>query len=72
MKRLLSLLLLLAVVIFTAQNYEVMEIRFLTWSFVLSRAVVIFIALLAGLFIGWLTPFARHRAPEPPPNSTDS
>jgi len=66
MRRLLSVLLLLVVVVFTAQNYEVMEIRFLTWSFVMSRAVVIFIALLAGLLIGWLTPFGRRRPPEPP------
>jgi len=57
MRRLWSVALLLVVVTFTAQNAEVTEIRFLGWSFVLSRAVVIFLALVIGILIGWLTPW---------------
>ncbi|MCI0565077.1 MAG: LapA family protein [Nitrososphaera sp.] len=60
MKRALSLVLLMVVVIFTAQNYEIIEIRFLGWYFLMSRAVVIFLALLSGVLIGWLTPWGRH------------
>ncbi len=59
MKNLLSLLLLLVVVIFTAQNYEVVVIRFLGWSLTMSRAVIIFLAFFIGVLIGWLTSWGR-------------
>jgi len=55
LKKFLVLFLLGIIVLFTAQNYEVVEIRFLIWSFQMSRAVVIFLSLVFGLMIGWLT-----------------
>ncbi|MFH1888922.1 MAG: lipopolysaccharide assembly protein LapA domain-containing protein [Candidatus Omnitrophota bacterium] len=48
----LVLLLLLILVVFTAQNYEVVRIHFLFWSFQTSRAIIIFLALLIGIIIG--------------------
>jgi len=46
------LTLLLLLVIFTVQNYEVVKIQFLFWSFQTSRAIVIFLALAIGFAIG--------------------
>jgi uncharacterized integral membrane protein len=46
------LLLLLVSVIFTAQNYEVVKIQFLFWSFQTSGAIIIFSALVIGILIG--------------------
>ncbi|MFC1592853.1 lipopolysaccharide assembly protein LapA domain-containing protein [Candidatus Omnitrophota bacterium] len=53
------LLLLLLLVIFTTQNYELVEIKFLFWSFQTSRAIIIFVTLFIGVIIGWLTSFLR-------------
>jgi len=46
-------ILLLFLVIFATQNYEIVEITFLFWSFRTSRAIIIFLTLLAGILIGW-------------------
>ena len=54
-KWLLVLVLLVFLVIFTAQNYEIVEIQFLFWSFETSRAIIIFSTLAIGLLIGWIT-----------------
>jgi len=53
------LILLLLLVIFTAQNYEIVEIKFLLWSFKTSRAIIIFSMLFIGVFMGWLTAFIK-------------
>ena len=53
-KWLFVLILLLLLVIFTAQNYEVVEISFLFWSFKTSRAIILFVTLLIGVIIGWI------------------
>jgi len=55
------LILLLFLVIFTAQNYEVVKIKFLLWSFTTSRAIVIFSTLIVGLLIGWISAYLRNR-----------
>ena len=49
------LLFLILIVIFTAQNYEVVEIKFLVWSFQTSRAIIMFSALFIGILIGWIS-----------------
>ena len=54
-KWVLILILLLLLVIFTAQNYEVVQIRFLFWSFQTSRAIVVFSTLCIGIIIGWIS-----------------
>ncbi|UCB56458.1 MAG: DUF1049 domain-containing protein [Candidatus Omnitrophota bacterium] len=48
------LILMLFLVIFAAQNYEVVEIKFLLWSFQTSRAIIIFATLFLGIIIGWI------------------
>jgi len=47
------LVLMLFLVIFTAQNYDIVRIQFLLWSFETSRAIVIFATLFIGVIIGW-------------------
>jgi len=53
-KWIVVLILMLFVVIFTAQNYEVVKIQFLFWSFQTSRAIVIFATMILGIVIGWI------------------
>lgn len=55
------LILMLVLVIFTAQNYEVVKIQFLLWSFETSRALIIFIALVVGFIIGSIVSFAGRK-----------
>ena len=45
---------LIIVIVFTAQNFELVQIRFLAWSFKSSSAVTIFISLIVGFLIGLL------------------
>lgn len=53
-KGIIAVGLLLLVMIFTLQNAEVMEIRFLFWQISLSRALVIFLVFVLGLVSGLL------------------
>jgi len=41
------------VLIFLAQNIQVVTVSFLLWEMSMSRAVVIFFTLLIGFIIGW-------------------
>ncbi|MFA5069363.1 MAG: lipopolysaccharide assembly protein LapA domain-containing protein [Candidatus Omnitrophota bacterium] len=54
------LVLLLFLVIFTVQNYEVIKIQFLFWSFQTSRAIIIFSTLFIGIIIGWIINKGTH------------
>jgi len=45
---------LLLVIVFTAQNYDTVQIKFLVWSFKSSSAISIFISLVIGFLIGLL------------------
>ena len=53
-------ILVLLLVIFTAQNYEVVQIKFLLWSFKTSRAIIIFLALFIGFVIGGIASFKKR------------
>lgn len=59
-KWILVLILLLFLVIFTVQNYELIEIQFLFWSFKTSRAIIIFSTLVIGILIGWISSFIKR------------
>lgn len=60
-KVIVILVLLMLLVIFTVQNYEVVKIQFLFWSFTTSRAIIIFLALFLGVVIGWLISYMSRR-----------
>lgn len=49
----IGITLTLLVVVFTLQNTEVVTVNFLLWRFSLSRVVLIFVLLLAGVLLGW-------------------
>lgn len=51
-KWILVVLVLIVLIIFSAQNYEVVTIQFLFWSFKTSGTIVIFITLLIGMVMG--------------------
>ena len=61
LKLITILILLMFIIIFTAQNYERVVIQFLFWSFETSRAIIIFSALFTGIMIGWLLAFTKKR-----------
>lgn len=47
---------LLFLVIFTTQNYETIEIKFLKWNYATSKALLVFLSFMIGIIFGWLTP----------------
>ena len=53
-KKIISLLLIIAVLIFSIQNIAAIEIQFLLWNFTLPRALLIVILLGIGFIIGML------------------
>lgn len=55
------LILMLFLVIFAVQNYEIVNIQFLLWSFSTSRAIVIFATLVAGIAIGWISSYVWNK-----------
>jgi uncharacterized integral membrane protein len=63
-KSIISLLLIIAVLIFSIQNVAAVEIQFLLWSFSIPRALLIVILLGIGFIIGMLfysIAFRRNR-----------
>jgi putative membrane protein len=53
-KSIISLLLIIAALIFSIQNVAAVEIQFLLWSFSIPRALLIMILLGVGFVIGML------------------
>lgn len=53
-KTIISLLLIIAVLIFSIQNIAAVDIQFLVWSFSIPRALLIVILLGIGFIIGML------------------
>lgn len=53
--KLISILVLIGVsILFIVQNVAVVDIRFLFWSFSVSRVLLLFLAVLVGMLIGWV------------------
>jgi len=55
------LILLMLVIIFTLQNYEVVQVKFLFWQFEASRAIVLFLTMLIGFVIGLVVSFIKRQ-----------
>jgi uncharacterized integral membrane protein len=67
LKFLFFLFLLLVVVVFSVQNAGVVQLRFLSWEFSASQALVIFLSALIGVAIGSVASvLARRRRVAPP------
>jgi len=57
-----TLILIGVVVIFVIQNVAVVEIKFLLWSFEMSRSLLYFIIIAIGIVSGWLlNSYHRHK-----------
>ena len=54
-KYLITAILLLLVMVFAVQNVAVVEIRLLFWEVALPRSILIFLMLLIGIAIGWVS-----------------
>ncbi len=55
----LIFILLLILVIFATQNYEVIKIQFLIWSFASSTAIVILTVFFIGIIVGWVSSYLK-------------
>jgi len=51
-KWILLIIFFIIVVVFTAQNNALVDIQFLSWSFYISKAILVFGSLVLGIFIG--------------------
>ncbi len=61
-KLIVSLILVGVVVIFVAQNVEVVNVAFLGWSFEIRRAFLIFGVLGIGIGVGWVLRGSRQES----------
>jgi len=52
-KRLLLLIVGVPVLLFILQNFQVTELRFLTWRIAMPHALLLIFVLAAGILIGW-------------------
>lgn len=55
LKAVLAAILLALMIVFVYQNRETVGVEFLAWTWVASRAVVLFTVFLAGVLAGWLS-----------------
>ena len=53
MKRLLLLIVGVPALLFILQNFQVTELRFLTWRVAMPHALLLALVLAAGVLIGW-------------------
>lgn len=64
-KEFLLLIIFLVFLIFVVQNTQSLAVKFLIWSFSMSQALWLILALFLGLSLGWvLTIRAKKRADE--------
>lgn len=54
LKLVIGVILLILIVVFTAQNAQIVQIKFLLWTSTMSLALVIFFTFFIGLIIGWV------------------
>ena len=62
-KLILGAVLIGLALVFTLQNTQVVEVRFLFWKLSMSQVLLIFLLLASGALLGWLAGSAsRHRS----------
>jgi uncharacterized integral membrane protein len=60
--KLITLLILsIMLVIFAVQNYEIVSIQFLFWSFQTSRTIILFGAFIIGILVGLIAVFLKRK-----------
>lgn len=63
-KLLLTLIFMSVIIIFAAQNFELLEVKFLVWTFTLQRAVMLFGVFVVGIAVGYVLRGAGRADPE--------
>ena len=63
-RNILFFILIAGVLIFVIQNTQVVEFRFLVWTFAMSRALMLFGTLAIGVVAGWLLGLPKRRGPK--------
>jgi uncharacterized integral membrane protein len=58
-KSVIFFLLIVALVLFSVQNHQLITIRFLEWSFKISKALFVVFAIVLGMGMGWLARTAK-------------
>ncbi|MDX1411508.1 MAG: LapA family protein [Nitrospirales bacterium] len=53
-KLIIILTLLGLIMVFTVQNYKVVELQFLIWRLEMSRALLFFFVFAGGVILGWM------------------
>lgn len=53
MKRLLLLIVGVPALLFILQNFQITELRFLTWRIAMPHALLLALVLAAGVLVGW-------------------
>ncbi|MDD4028676.1 MAG: LapA family protein [Caldisericia bacterium] len=53
-KLIIGILLSAVIVVFIVQNVTVVNIRFLAWTFEMSRVLMMFILFVGGIITGWI------------------
>jgi uncharacterized integral membrane protein len=60
-KMIVFLVLAMLVAIFIFQNHEITKVNFLLWSLEGSKAIVLFLTLLVGIFMGGIISFVTRK-----------
>jgi uncharacterized integral membrane protein len=60
-KLIILLVLSVLLVVFVVQNYEVVSIQFLFWSFQTSRAIILFGSFIIGVLVGLMAAFVKGK-----------
>ena len=61
-KLITGLILICLIVVFIIQNAAIVEIHIIFWTIAMSRVLLMFILLAAGIIVGWLlNSYSMHR-----------
>jgi len=60
-KLIILLILSLLLAVFAVQNYEVVSIQFLFWSFQTSRTIILFGSFIIGVLVGLMTALVKGK-----------
>ncbi len=61
LKSVIGIVLIALVLVFTVQNLEIVQVRFLLWDVNMPRALMIFVVFLLGVSTGWLLRTVNRR-----------
>jgi uncharacterized integral membrane protein len=66
LRNVVFIILIALVLLFVAQNVQVVEVRFLFWKTSMSRALILLSTLAIGMVSGWLLTLPKQRKSQRP------